>query len=217
MPEPRFRITGVEAVQRSLTPLLHFKLEIRNAPESECIHSILIQAQIQFETPARAYTSSEKERLAEVFGTPDRWGQTLRNKLWAHASTTTGAFTGGTETVLPVPCTYDLSVFSGKYLYGIQEGEIPLLFLFSGSVFYADRQGRLQVQPIPWDQECSFRMPVAEWKGLMERHYPNSAWLMLRRDLFDRLNALKRERGLANWDEVIEELLPRTEKEAVAA
>lgn len=41
----------------------------------------------------------------------------------------------------------------------------------------------------------------------MDRHYPNSAWLVLQRDLFDRLYAYKRRNGLATWDQAVEQLL----------
>jgi hypothetical protein len=43
---------------------------------------------------------------------------------------------------------------------------------------------------------------------MMDHHYPNSAWLPLSRETFDRLYALKREAGLATWEQVIERLLP---------
>jgi hypothetical protein len=45
----------------------------------------------------------------------------------------------------------------------------------------------------------------------MDRHYPNSAWLSLRRDIFERLCAFKRENGIATWEETVERLLRETE------
>lgn len=85
---------------------------------------------------------------------------------------------------------------------------MPLLFLFSGTIFYAGEGGRLQVQQISWNQESAFRMPVALWKDLMNEHYPNTAWLYLHRDVFDRLYAYRRANGIATWEETIERLLP---------
>jgi hypothetical protein len=41
----------------------------------------------------------------------------------------------------------------------------------------------------------------------MEHHFPNSAWLRLRRHTFDRLHAFRTERMLAGWEEAIEALL----------
>jgi uncharacterized protein DUF6084/CobW/HypB/UreG family nucleotide-binding protein len=130
MHDLNFQVTGVEPAARGLTPLLHFNLEITNRPEAEPIQTIIIQAQIQIQAPQRAYNDREKERLTDLFGTPDRWGQTLRNRLWTHTSTTTRPFSGTVQTVLPVQCTYDFNVIATKYFYALEAGEVPLLFLF---------------------------------------------------------------------------------------
>jgi hypothetical protein len=211
MPDLDFRITGVDPVDRGLTPLLHFQLEITNSPAAESIHTVMLQAQIQIQSPQRTYSASEKEKLGDLFGTPNRWSETLRNKLWTHANASVRAFSGRTLAALPVPCTYDLNVSATKYFYALEGGEVPLLFLFSGTVFYADPGGYLQVQQIPWDKECSYRMPVGVWQSLMDHHYPGSAWLSLNRDVFDRLYAYRRRWGLATWDQAIERLLPAAE------
>jgi hypothetical protein len=131
----------------------------------------------------------------------------LRYRLWTHASASVGAFCGTHEAVLPVLCTYDLNVASAKYLHALEAGEVPLLFLFSGSVFWRGPDGGLAVQPISWDKECSYSMPVPVWRDLMERMFPNSAWLDLRRDIFERLCDFKRRNALPTWDHVIERLL----------
>jgi len=211
MPELSFRIKGVEPVQHGLVPLLHFKLEIEASSEAEPIQGLLLRAQIQIQAPQRAYNAAEKERLRDIFGTADLWGQTLRNRFWIQTSAVTGAFTGRTETVLPVPCTFDVNVLATKYFQALGEGDIPLLFLFSGTIFYDGPERRLQAQRIAWDKECVYRMRLEVWKGLMDAMYPNSAWLVLRRDVFGRLDAFKRARGLATWEETIEWLLPELE------
>ena len=131
MPDLDFRITGAEPAARGLTPLLHFKLEVTNSPPTEMIHAVILQAQIQIQSPQRHYDDQEKEKLVELFGTPDRWGQTLRNKLWTHTGASLGQFTGRAETILPVQCTYDLNVIATKYFQALGTGEAPLLFLFS--------------------------------------------------------------------------------------
>lgn len=109
---------------------------------------------------------------------------------------------------LPVPCSYDFNVAATKYFYALAAGDVPLTLLFSGTMFYAADDGRLQVAQIPWDQEADFRLPVQVWRELMEHYYPNSAWLCLRRDIFDRLYAFKREHGLPTWEQALEQLLP---------
>jgi hypothetical protein len=145
--------------------------------------------------------------LKELFGAPEDWGQTLRSRLWTHANTIVPQFQGHTRTILTVPCTFDFNVAATKYFYALQDGDVPLLFLFSGTVFYAEPDGRLQVQKISWEKECTWRMPIARWQELMEHHYPDSAWIAMRRDVFDQLYEFKRREGLSSWDEVFERLL----------
>jgi Family of unknown function (DUF6084) len=207
MPDLDFHVLRVEPAARGLTPLLHFTLAVRNTPADEPIKSVLLQTQIQIQSPRRSYNAREKEKLVELFGTPEQWGQTLRNRLWTHAVTNVHAFTGATEALVPVPCTFDLNVSATKYFYALDGGEIPLLFLFSGTVFYSASDGRLQTQQISWGKECEWRMPVNVWREMMEHHYPQTAWLRLPRDVFDKLYAYKREHGMTSWEQVIERLL----------
>ena len=217
MPDLGFKVTGVQAAARGVTPLLQFKLALTNQPEAEIIQAVILHTQIQIQAPQRVYNGREKAALIELFGPPEQWGQTLRNRLWAVSHTTVSTFAGRTETLLAVPCTYDLNVTATKYFYALESGEAPLLFLFSGTVFYAAPDGHLQVQQISWNREATYQMPAHVWRELMENHYPNSAWLALRRDVFDRLYAYKRTHGLATWEQVMDELLPARQLEEVAA
>ena len=54
-------------------------------------------------------------------------------------------------------------------------------------------------------------MPVSVWREMMDQHYPNSAWIYLHRDVFERLLAYKREHGLPTWEATLERLLPELE------
>jgi hypothetical protein len=217
MPDLHFKILGAEPAVRGFTPLLSFRLELTNEPAAELIHSVALRAQIQIASPRREYNEREKERLAELFGQPAQWGQTLRNRLWTNASASVGRFAGRTETQLPVQCTYDLNIAATKYFYALEQGDVPLLFLFSGTVFYPGPDGALQVEQISWSKECIYRMPVQVWRELMDEHFPDSAWLYLSRDTFERLYAYRRHHGLANWEQTIERLLPTAEREGALA
>jgi hypothetical protein len=209
VPDLDFRIIGVEAAVHGLTPLIHFKVGIINTPAEETIQSVILQAQIQIHAPQRAYNEGEKAKLIDLFGTPEKWGQTLRARLWTLSNTTVRTFEGSTEALLPVPCTFDLNVAATKYFYALEDGEVPLLFLFSGTIFYAGPDGRLQVQQISWNKECAYRMPISVWQGLMDHHYPNNAWISLERDVFDRLYEYKRGAGVPSWEQAIERLLAK--------
>ena len=119
-------------------------------------------------------------------------------------------FTGTRRVSLEVPCTFDFNVAATKYFDGVSDGVIPLILMFSGSVFYADEEGALRVSPIAWDKEARFRLPVAVWRGMMDLYYPNMAWLNLRRDVFERLHEYKVRHGIPTWEETMERILENT-------
>jgi hypothetical protein len=211
MPDLSFSITGVEHAAHGLTPLLHFKVGITNTPAEETIQSVILQAQIQIQAPGRSYNENEKPKLIDLFGTPDQWGTTLRARLWTLSNTTVRTFSDSTEAILPVPCSFDLNVAGTKYFYALEGGEVPLLFLFSGTIFYAAPDGRLQVQQISWEKECTYRMPVSAWQKMMDEHYPNTAFISLPREVFDRLHQYKRNAGVSSLEQAVERLLANVE------
>lgn len=108
---------------------------------------------------------------------------------------------------LPVPCSFDFNIAATKYFYGLEDGDVPLNLLYSGSVFYRGPDGLLQIAQIPWTKENAFRLPVSVWHAMMEVHYPKSAWLCLRRDVFEQLYRYKRQKGLVTFERAIEELI----------
>ena len=181
MPELYFRVESAEPVKFAAAPLLAFRVRVLNAPAEELIRAVALRAQIQLEVTRRMYSSEEQAQLRDLFGTPDRWRQTLRSLLWTHANVMVPPFTGSTIAELPVPCTFDFNVAATKYFHGLSSGDLPLCFLFSGTVFYEDEGGALRVSPISWDKEAKFCLPLKVWKELMDEHYPNCAWLAIQR------------------------------------
>jgi hypothetical protein len=207
MPDLQFQIESADAVAFAAVPMLGFRLRVENNSRGAAIHSVALRAQIQIETPKRRYTLAEQDRLLDLFGEPERWGQTLRPMLWTHADATVPAFTDSIAIDLRVPCSFDFNLAATKYFYGLSNGDIPLNFLFSGSCFYAGANGGLEVAPIPWSKESRFRLPVSVWRATMDHYYPNSAWLRIRQDVFDRLHQYKMQAGIATWEEALESLL----------
>ena len=207
MPDLQFTIESAEAVQYAAAPLLAFKVRIANNPSEVVIHTVALRAQIQIEVTRRKYDANEQARLLDLFGEPDRWGQTLRSMLWTHASVVVPRFTGSVLADIPVPCTFDFNVAATKYFHGLTSGDLPLCFQFSGTVFYQGEGGTLQVAPISWDKEAKYRLPVKAWKDLMDVYYPNSAWLALRRDTFEKLYQYKVREGIPTWEEALERAL----------
>ena len=212
MPNLDFRVEGAEVQEFAAVPNLLFKLRVENL-EEEPIRSVALNTQIRIAATQRYYDAVEQERLLELFGEPSRWKDTLRSLLWTHTVLQVPAFSGSTVADMPVPCTYDLEVVAAKYFYALEDGEVPLEFLFSGTVFYAGADGRLQVERIPWEKEAEFRLPVRLWKEMMDHYFPNSAWIRLRRDAFDRLYDYKVRKGLPTWEAAVEALLRASEQE----
>jgi hypothetical protein len=207
MPDLQLAIESAEVVQYAAAPLLTFKVRITNNPSGEIIHTVALRAQIQIEVTRRKYDPNEQARLLDLFGEPDRWGQTLRNMLWTHASVVVPRFTGSVLADIPVPCSFDFNIAATKYFYGVTGGDLPLCFQFSGTVFYQGADELLQVAPISWDKEAKYRLPVKVWKDLMDVYYPNSAWLALPRDTFEKLYQYKMREGIATWEEALEKAL----------
>lgn len=207
MPDLQLIVENADVVQHAAAPLLAFKVGIINNPSDEVIHTIALRAQIQIEASRRKYEATEQSRLLDLFGEPDRWGQTLRSMLWTHASVVVPGFTGSVQAEIPVPCTFDFNIAATKYFHGVTSGDLPLCFQFSGTVFYMNEDGTLQVAPISWDKESKYRLPVKIWKDLMEMYYPNSAWLSLRRDTFEKLHQYKMREGIPTWEEALERAL----------
>jgi hypothetical protein len=208
MPELNFQIDGAEAVPFAAAPLMAFKLRVTTADPDISIQTVALRCQIQIEAAHRHYNPDEQERLLDLFGEPQRWSQTLRSMLWTHTTSVVTPFVGTTVVDLQVPCTFDFNVASAKYFAGLEGGEVPLIFLFSGTIFYQDATGALQIEQIPWDREAKYRLPVRIWKEMIDVYYPNTAWMCLRRDVFDRLNQYKTKRGIPTWEQAIGSLLP---------
>ena len=208
MPELNFSVIGASAVTYAVSPLLNLKIRITNSDTSEAIQNILLRCQIQIETLRRHYTDQEKAKLFELYGEPERWGQTLKTMLWTHSNFTVPRFTEETVIDLPVPCTFDFNVAATKYFDGLEDGEIPLCLLFSGTLFYYDSDNALQIDQISWEKEASYRLPVSVWKEMMAHYYPNSAWLTVRKDVFDKLQDYKMRRAFSSWEQAFENLLP---------
>ena len=140
----------------------------------------------------------------------------MRPLLWTHASVTVPEFSDSITVDVPVACTFDFNVAAAKYFHALQDDDVPLVFQFSGTIFYASPDGTMQIGQIGWDKEARFHLPARVWREMMDVYYPNSVWLRLSRDAFDRLHEYKQSRGMATWEQAIESLLPALKKEAAS-
>jgi hypothetical protein len=206
IPALRFRVHGAMPVVPAAVPMLSFSLGIE-APESQPVRSIVLDVQLQIAARARGYAEEEQGRLLELFGAPERWATTLRSVPWIRTTVIVPPFTAETAVDLQVPCSYDLEVSANRYFAALDDGEIPLELLFSGSVFFAGPGGLLQTSRIALDQEVAYRLPVATWRAVMDHHFPNSAWVRLDRETFNRLCAFKARHTYRDWEAALNALL----------
>lgn len=202
-----FAIEDVRVERHAAAPLLMGALRVTNKTPAMPVQNVLLRCQIRIEPTRRHYGERERERLIELFGLKERWGETLRSFLWTHTDALIPAFDTECIVDLPVPCSYDFNIAATTYFHGLETGEAPLSLLFSGTIFYSDSEGRLQIEQIAWSKEAKYRLPVATWHAMMEHYYPNGLWLCLGRGVFEQLQHFKREHGYPTFDRALAALL----------
>jgi len=217
MPELHFQLEGAEAVSHAAAPMIAMKLRVTNLPPAEAIHTLALRCQVQIEPAKRRYLSHEQEKLLDLFGEPERWSRTVRPLLWMNTSVAVQGFTDNILVNLELPCTFDFNVAATKYFHALDGGDIPICVMFSGTVFYQGAGEALQVAQVPWDREASFRLPVSVWREMMDMYFPNTAWLCLQREAFERLYDYKVRHGLPTWERAIMRALSAEKPQEVEA
>jgi hypothetical protein len=205
MAELFFDWIGARAERYSAVPSLTLSLQISETT-GQPVDAVALRCQIRIEPQRRRYSEAEAERLHDLFGDTSRWADTLKPLQFTTVAVMVPGFSGRTQLDLPVPFTYDLEIASTRYFASLDDGTAPLLLLFSGSVF-ATVDGRLQVQQVPWSKEISCGLPAKVWREAVDAHFPNSAWVTMRRDTLDELMRFKTRRALPTWDATLRALL----------
>jgi Family of unknown function (DUF6084) len=204
-----FEVQGA-AVAQAAVPGIDVALRIARAGGGR-VRSIALAVQVRIAAPRRRYDPATQERLLGLFGPPGDWGRSLRSILWARPTVMVPPFDDATVVTVPLPCTYDFEVGAAAYLDAVRDGHIPIELLFSGTVFYAGDDGRLQTCQLPWEHEASFAMPAALWREAMDRFFPGARWLRLDGERFDRLAAFRSRRALPSWEAAIDAALEAAE------
>jgi hypothetical protein len=200
-----FAVLDARPEPHAAVPTLLLRLRVTESTGA-VVHALALKCQIRIEPQRRAYRPADEERLYDLFGEPAQWGDSVRPFLWTHVDTVLPGFRDQLDVDLPVPCAYDLEVAAARYFEALGEGDVPLVLLFSGTVFTKGELG-FAAERVAWDREASFRLPVATWRSVMDLYFPASGWLRLHRDTLDGLRRFKSARGLATWDQAVERLL----------
>ena len=205
MTELVFDCVGASADKFAVVPAMSLSLRISET-SGQRVDAIALRCQIRIEPARRRYSDAEAERLTDLFGETQRWADTLRPVQFANVSIMVPGFTGSTELDLPIPLTYDMEIGATRYFAGLDDGEVPLLLLFSGTIF-GTADGRLSVQLVPWSKEASYRLPVAVWREAVDAHFPNAAWIRLSTHTMEELQRYKALRALPTWESAVLALL----------
>jgi hypothetical protein len=200
-----FECTGARPDKFAVYPSMTFGLHVSET-SGQRVEAIALRCQIRIEPARRRYTDEEAERLSDLFGETQRWADTLKPLQFINVSIMVPGFSGSTDVDLPVPLTYDMEIGATRYFAGLDNGEVPLLLLFSGTVF-STADGRMSVTQVPWSKEAAYRLPISVWREAIDAHFPNAAWLRLSALTFDDLLAFKTAKGLPTWDATILALL----------
>ncbi|MGI9083850.1 MAG: DUF6084 family protein [Aeromicrobium sp.] len=200
-----FTVLDVFAEPYAVTPQLTARLRVEESTGT-VVHAIALRCQVRIEPQRRGYDDGEAADLRSLFGTRDRWSDTLRPFMWMQCNTTVQGFTGVTEVDLPMPATYDFDVVGSRYLHAVGDGAAPLSFMFSGVVFTKGAQG-FGVEQVPWDCDTSFQMPITVWKQMIDMYYPGDGWMRVDHDVMSALGDHRAEHGFTSWNETLNHLL----------
>jgi hypothetical protein len=210
MAEIDFVCTGAKPDVSAATPTISLRLNIKETSGAR-VHALVLRCQLRIEPQRRLYDDREAQAVRDLFGDRARWGDSLKPIQLAFVNHVVPTFVGEIDIDLALPCSYDFEIAANKYLYALDDGEVPLLMLFSGTIFTGG-PADITVQPIPWHKEASFRLPVDVWKQTMDMHFPGSAWLRLGRETFDALHRYRIGQELMTWDDAIERLLKEADQ-----
>ena len=134
MAELVFDCIGAQADRYAVVPTFSLRLRISET-SGEPVAAIALRCQLRIEPARRRYSAAEAERLHDLFGDTDRWADTLKPLQFTMVSLMVPGFTGSTEVDVPITASYDLEVAATRYFAGLDDGTVPLLLLFSGTLF----------------------------------------------------------------------------------
>ena len=212
MADLEFVCTDAKPDTAAASPTVLLRLHIEETTGA-AVHALVLRTQIRIAPQRRRYDDAEAEGVRDLFGERARWGDSLNPIQLAFVNNAVPGFTVSTDIDLSLPCSYDFDVAANKYLYALDAGEVPLVLLFSGTIFTTgESTSGIAVQPIPWHKETTFRMPVEVWKQTMDLHFPGSAWLRLRSETFDLLHRYRINQELLSWDDAIERLVKEADR-----
>ncbi len=186
MTKLHMRVLDAQPQRHAASPMVRFHLQV-SAPGA-ALDGLLLRVRFQIEPSVRVPELS------------------MRPLQWTEVTAMVGSFTQQTTFDVLAPCTYDQEIASAKYFGALEGGDVPLRLFFNGTMFFSGDHG-FNVEMVPWDLECTWRMPLAVWTAAIDTCFPNQAWIRVERDAFAMLRDYRVRRGLPSWEAVFSELL----------
>jgi len=215
-PQPSIEIVGAASHPLALAPLLNFSARITE-PEGREVYTIALTCQVNVDPARRTYDAATRRALIDLFGEPERWGATARSFMWTKVDVLVKSFAGTQIFDIPVACTFDTELAAVKYFYSLPDGEVPLSFMFSGSIFYRGDSGELRLVQVPWSCDARYSLPIDVWRKMIDRVYPNRAWVAVQRETLESLRLYQQRTGLPSFDETVAELIAEAEQRTETA
>ena len=190
-------------------PTLSFALGVTETSGRE-VFTIALTAQINIDPARRSYDAETRAALVELFGDARALGARPRKSfLWAQVSTLVPSFTGRDDVHAARPVHVRPRA---------RRGQVPLqpARRRGAAQLPLHRLGAATAATTASCRSCSsrgrarrdWRMPVATWREMMERHYPNGAWVRAaRRHASRALSRRRRAQRAAVLDACVAELL----------
>ncbi|GAA2722260.1 MULTISPECIES: DUF6084 family protein [Streptomyces] len=207
--ELSFAVTGCRPLEHAAVPTLAFRLSLTRTGGGP-VRSVALTTDVRIAPARRRPADGERLALARLFGRPEQWATSMRPLSWARLTTFVPPFDARTVLELPVPCTRECELAVTAYFEAVRDGEVPLEFHFSGTVFHTGDDGRLRTSQISWNGEAVHRLPARQWHELTGRYFGGQSWLRVSRETHDLLAAHRDRRALAGWDETVRDLVEGT-------
>lgn len=205
-PDFTWQVEGFEPQRLAAVPTLDFRLAI-GTEGGESVQCIALTTSVRIAVALRSYDARTQERLVRLFGQPHQWAGSIKDLIWTQPTIVVPPFTGSTTVDVPVQCGQDMDLAANSYLHAMRDGDVPLRFMFYGTVFFVDGEGRLRTAQIPWEAEAEFMLPARQWHELRERFFGDRTWVPLDNDTFDRLQAYRTRQAYPSWNSTVDALL----------
>ncbi|MFC4496924.1 DUF6084 family protein [Streptomyces ovatisporus] len=209
-PDLDFAVTSAHPMPGQALPTVAFRLAVTRTGGGP-VRSLSLTTTVRIAVARRRYEHADLLTMARLFGQPEQWATSMQPLTWARVTTVVPPFHTRTETDLPVPCTRDTELAVTSYFHCVRDGEVPLDFLFNGTVFYEGPEGRLRTAQISWTKEAGYRLPAGLWHETLGRYGSGTSWVPLSSDAHDALVAHRDRHALAGWEETVRDLLARAE------